>query len=144
MMEQAGTGPVVNSDSANWFFLPELQQEFPDAKYVIIHRDRASVDRELAEIGMDDNSMMFSGYDRLDVPAGAMIVRFEEWTPNTSLSIVDFISQSQVTVKQSWHELMHRMWIQVTRTYIDKLRDHGKRGGLAHITARLKGVTSCQ
>lgn len=51
--------PIVgNSDCGNILFLEEIMDEFPEAKFVFIHRSPSEVEEELSRIGLPDNGLV--------------------------------------------------------------------------------------
>lgn len=63
---------VGNSDCGNILLIDHIVKEFPNAKFVVIHRDLQDVEKSLFDIGLDCNQYIhdaFSAIKRLKIEA---------------------------------------------------------------------------
>lgn len=133
-------GPVVNVDCSNWFFLTELQQEFPDACYIRIDRELREVEDSAREaFGPQDYGFLFESYRRV-IEASAvqpsMIVDFARWDKDESKNIWNMVTGAGV-MDQDWHRQMHDLWIQLTPDAVREELRRGEAGELLHMSRRL-------
>lgn len=143
MMEARGTGVVVNADCSNWFFLDEIEQEFPDAKYVRIDRAWDEVSAELIDVfGPVDMEPLHRAYVMVHRPIVGFSIDCHLWTPDVTTALVRFMA-GDWSISPHWHELMHRLMIQVTKDDVTDLLERSARGELDHLAARLKEGTQC-
>lgn len=133
-------GPVVNVDCSNWFFLKELQDEFPDALYIRINRDVAEVEASAREsFGPQDYTGMFEAYERAIASRAvmpALAVNFSKWDEMESLNIWNLITDHG-HMDSDWHRQMHDLWIQLTPDAVREELRMGEAGELLHLSRRM-------
>lgn len=57
-MESTGFETVGNSDCMNILLIDNIMEEFPDAKFVFIHRPKEEVIHELRGLGLNENGFI--------------------------------------------------------------------------------------
>lgn len=133
-------GPVVNVDCSNWFFLKELQDEFPDALYIRIDRDVAEVEASAREsFGPQDYPVLFEAYHRAieaSLVRAAMVVDYARWNAEESLNIWNLVTGGDV-MDSDWHRQMHDLWIQLTPEAVREEVRMGEAGALLHLSRRM-------
>ena len=133
-------GPVVNVDCSNWFFLKELQAEFPDALYIRIDRDAREVEASAREsFGPQDYTVMFEAYQRAidtSLVCAALVVDFARWHADESRNIWNLVTGGDV-MDSDWHRQMHDLWIQLTPDAVREELRMGDAGELLHLSRRM-------
>lgn len=134
LMESKGPGPVVNADCTNVFFLDELKREFPEAKYLRIVRDDSSwVESAEATYGPLDEHVLLNTYRRAFGGVRAdLTIHFEEWGPDTSLEIWNFIAGDK-PMDLHWHVQFHGMNVRLSSWQIEYDRELFNQGGADHL-----------
>lgn len=142
LMESKGDGPVVNVDCANWFFLKELQDEFPEARFLEIRRPwDGVVQSALCSFGDQDYDWLFRQYLlAMKQPVRSeMVIEFAQWTPDQSQALWLEISQGRV-MDEHWHRHLHNCLVELMPEAVREELDMGQRGELLHITQRMQAV----
>lgn len=142
LMEERGDGPVVNVDCANWFFLKEIQGEFPEAKFIAIHRPYQDVAHSSRQsFGDGDYAALAANYDRVmkQPVTTEMTVEFDHWTEQVSLALWDRIADGRV-MDRHWHRHLHRCLIELTPTAVKQECEAVRGGELLHVTRRMEGI----
>lgn len=137
LMESYGPGPVVNSDSSNILFLPEIQAEFPDARYLVVEADDDVVLASLRDsYGAHDYTSLMTAYRAAFArvgEVGAVTVEVAEWDQAASARIFLAITGRAVDVR--WLEHVSGMLVQLMPNQIVSDVQRVANGELPHIVA---------
>lgn len=132
-MEAMGSGVVVNVDSSNVTRVAEIEDEFPEARFVCILRAwpvcmqslRDAIEIELPE-GEALGERTTIAQSRA-IKRGAFVIVFDHWTPEISRSLIEWLDPD-IAIDPLWHYFCSGLDIQLlsTRlnTELDMLRDH--------------------
>lgn len=97
LFEATGKDVVVNSDCGNILFLEQIQQLFPNAKYIVVERDYSEVSNELMEIGLPDTGIVRLSVDLLEQAKrqlNPMVVQYDRLDKETCRAMCDYIGVS--------------------------------------------------
>ena len=134
LMESKGDGPVVNSDSTNIFFLDELREEFPEAKYLrILSDERRVIESTRRAYGAFEEAKLLNAYRSAFTGVTAdLTVDYAKWTPKTSLEIWNFVSNGK-PIDPHWHEQVNGMQVRLTARQIDHDIERAGNNDFGHI-----------
>lgn len=137
LMESKGPGPVVNVDCANWFFVKELQEAFPEARFVEIQRPWVDVVRSARDaFGEQDYDALFKRYQRaMEQPVERQVIQCDAG-PERWYQLWLEIAQGQVMDEQR-HLHLHNCQIMLTEEAVRDELQLGQCGALTHITRRM-------
>ena len=138
LMESYGPGPVVNSDCSNIFFLDEIKQEFPEAKYLILGSNDAAILSSLkASYGDLDYQDMMTAYRAAfaRVTSCDLQVNVSEWDLNASRRIFQEIAGKPVD--EGWLNQVSGMLVQLMPEQIIEDIQRAARGEFRHIEERM-------
>lgn len=140
LMECYGPGPVVNSDSSNILFLPEIQAEFPDARYLVVRSDEAAVLASLRpSYGDHDYTVLMAAYRAAFARVGelpAFTVDLATWTADDSARIYTEITG--LPAPQGWVTQMTGMLVQMMPEQIATDVQRVANGELPHIVEGMR------
>jgi hypothetical protein len=133
IMEAKCAPVVVNSDCSNVFFLPELQAEFPEARYVKIVNDPASVVASLNDsYGRHDYHDMLACYDEAyQYPVDVAVT--VDWSEPSMFALWELVGNGQ-PFDQQWYDQMHGMLVQLMPWQIEADIEACRRHEQDHIT----------
>lgn len=135
LMESKGPGPVVNSDSSNVFFLPELQQTFPHATYIRIVNDLDAVLASLrASYGEYDYRGAMACYEAAFASpvSVAMTMDCRTWTEDTMRELWALLVGA-LPFDREWYTQMTGMLVQLMPEQIAHDIARVRAGALNHI-----------
>lgn len=143
LMESMGSESVVNSDCSNIFFLDELKQEFPDARYILIMNDAQAVTESLEQsYGEQDYTDLIeayrSAYFHLSVDP-SMVIDCQSWSPLESARLAQCIGG--VVPPKWWVESCSGMLVQLMPGQIRCDIDFARTGGVDHIYEHMRRRT---
>lgn len=134
LMSTKGPGPVVNSDSSNVFFLPALQEEFPDARYIRILHDEDAVLASLREsYGHYDYRETMDCYRQAFKHAPCDItLDCRHWTDESVRALWRAVAGPR-PFDQHWYDQVSGMLIQLMPEQIARDTQRVLNGELSHI-----------
>ncbi len=143
LMESMGTGAVVNSDCSNIFFLDELKQEFPEARYIVILNDDQAVVESLKQsYGDHDYTELVTAYRRayrdLDVEP-LMVLDCRTWSLVDSVRLAHCIGG--VVPPKWWVESCSGLLVQLMPDQILRDIDLAHMGAVGHIHEHMRRFT---
>lgn len=137
LMQEKGE-TVVNCDATNWLFLDEIEQEFPNARFIEIVRD--DVEQGWSDAfgvhDWTDTRRAYAAAHRLPRNGMALTVDFNDWTAHTSLELWNVIAQGK-PLDPHWHQQMHTFFVQVTEDTLQEYGDGTRAGRYDHIIQKL-------
>jgi len=106
-MQGMGKGVVVNVDSSNALHLSEIEQAFPDARFVNIYREWGTCEQSLSDalgVTLPDAAMIgqrieWEQRQKMDT---AFEIDFDEWRPDVSMRLVEWLDPT-VRIDPIWH-----------------------------------------
>jgi len=122
LMESRGDGTVANADCANIFFLKEIQEEFPEAKFVKITRTPDDVYTSLvASYGPHNYRVFMDAYavamdQKVEVECS---INFDYWNAGTTKQLWSKIEPNR-TFDASWALRMEEFRVTVTKDRIKR------------------------
>lgn len=140
LMESKGPGPTVNADCANVLFLPEIRQEFPDAKFILVQHDPNKVLLSLYQsYGVHDYGPMMAAYDKAFAGVEPdMTVSCADWDIETSRKIWAVVS-GHAPIDEDWLAQCEGMQVQLMPWQIAADIERARRGDFNHIVTKLRG-----
>ena len=142
LMESKGPGTVVNADCANWLFLDEIEREFPEARYVEIHRHGDLEQAWATAFGEMDWSLLMARYQcARQAQHGPLLmsIDFHRWTPEISLQLWDRMTDG-TPMDMDWHAQCHGWRIEPTRDQVSRDAEAGRTG--PHRDRVMKGASA--
>ena len=140
LMQEQGDGPVVNSDCSNIFFLEDLRQEFPEAKYLVIDHDEPSIVNSLkSSYGDVDYTDIMRAYRQAfaSVPFDPQErVDCRTWDHEASRRLVRTIAGRDVS--PVWLEQITGMLVQLMPEQIERDIQRSLDGELFHVHDRVR------
>lgn len=133
----AQLGPSINVDSCNYFFLPEIRKEFPDAKYITIKRPRLAVEASLKNSYGDSCARLLDLYGNPDDWPSDFNINYDEWTPKITAKLMTFITGEEFMVNQ-FSKMLHGLKVEVSKDQMNKDDAKLASGALEHIRRKVE------
>lgn len=143
--QQAG-GPVANADAANWFFLDELQEAFPEAQFIELYRPDVDVAASLRHTyGEGHYEALLEAYARVESAttlSQRTVVLYDGWTPEVSrrvyeLANANWYQPGWTTDQVAWHERLHQVRVSITDERATTDLWMGETGQLQHMQQKV-------
>jgi len=129
---------VVNVDSTNILFYDEIQEEFPNAKFIKIIRNVKDVKKSLEEsYGKGDYSNLLNYSEILKKIDADITVDYDNWTTVTTSAIHEFVIDEQVK-DTVWLIQSDDFKVTITNDRIEDDIWAAKAGHLDHIVNKLR------
>ena len=140
LMEAQHAPVVVNSDCGNVFLLNELQEEFPEARYLTIaNSDEAIVSSLKESYGNLDYTEMMQMYRAAFSHARGLpgiAVDCREWDPTVSAWLFEQIAGRPIN--QAWLEQVSGMLVQLMPWQIRQDIERAAAGEFKHIASAMR------